>query len=137
MMLTKEQRTELADQLLSPWGRVELICDGRRVVLSVQRWSRTRVEYRVMTYIDGEFKYAWCSGDTAEAKFLRKSVRPNLSPAERQKMEKALGKRYVAKDPYWSGSLTHYFPDWPSGKAAISHLCKVCESVEIVRKEQQ
>lgn len=131
MKLTKEQRAALTDQLLSPWGHVELICDGRRIVLSMQRWSRTRVVYRVMTYVDGEFKGAWMRGDTPEAKFLRKSVRPLVSAARRKDAEKTCGKRWVAKQPLYSETHTSYFPDWPNGRAAINHLCKVCESVEI------
>lgn len=47
-------------------------------------------------------------------------------------MEKAIGKRAVAKDRDYSKTVTSYMPDWASGKAAINHLCKVCESVELV-----
>lgn len=136
MMLTKEQRAELADKLLSPWGQVSLLCDGRRISLSVQRWSKTRIDFRVMTYVDGEFKGAWIKGETPEAKYLRKSVRPMVSSAERKAAIKVLGKRYVEKTPYYNASFTYYHPDWPSGRAAINHLCKVCESVEIAPPNQ-
>lgn len=131
MTLTKEQRADLAAKLNSPWGNIELICDGRRVALQVQRLSGPSITYRVMTYIDGTFRGAWCKGDTPEAKFLRKRVTPLISPAKRKAAEKALGKRWVAKEPLYSETHTWYLPDWPNGKAAISHLCKVCESVEI------
>lgn len=136
MMLTKEQRAELAKQLDSPYGPlVRLLCDGRRVSLQVHRVGGPSIKYRVMTYIDGEFKGSWMKGETPEAKFLRKSVRPLTSPARRKLAEKHLGKRYVANNPLYNTSLTHYMPDWPSGKAAINHLCKVCESVEIAPPE--
>lgn len=131
MTLTKEQRAELASKLASPWGSVALLCDGRRVTLQVQRYSKTRIEYRVMTYVDDQFCGAWCEGGTSEAKFLRKRVTPLVSPARRKAAEKALGKRWVAKEPLYSATHTWYLPDWPNGKAAINHLCKVCESVEI------
>jgi hypothetical protein len=42
----------------------------------------------------------------------------------------------VQKDKYINGSVTLYLPDWSSGKAAINHLCKVCDSVEIAEKTE-
>jgi len=131
MKLSKEQKEQLAGQLSTPWGSVELLCDGRRVSLQVRRFKA--MTYRVMTYVDGVFKYEWARSEPSvpEHKFLRKSVRPNLSPAKRKEAEKRFGKRYVAKDPFWSGSVTVYLPDWSSGKSAINHLCKVCDSVEL------
>ncbi|MBA5605856.1 hypothetical protein H3H36_10840 [Duganella sp. FT3S] len=136
MKLSKEQKQELTDKLSMPWGSVELLCDGRRVSLQVRRFKQ--MTYRVMTYVDGVFKGAWCMAEPAvpEHKFMRKLVRPNLSPAKRKEAEKRLGKRYVAKDPYFSGSVTVYLPDWSSGKTAINHLCKVCESVEVAPTDE-
>ncbi|MBC7857991.1 MAG: hypothetical protein H7Z39_04265 [Burkholderiaceae bacterium] len=132
--LTKEQKDALAAELAMPWGRVALRCDGYEVSLVVERDKG--LTYRVMTYVNGFFKGAWTKpkSEAPESKFLRKSVRPNCSPAKRKQMEKALGKRYVQKDPYFSGSWTIYLPDWSSGKAALSHLCRVCESVEVIEK---
>lgn len=129
--LTKEQKQELDAELRFPWGTVELICDGRRISLQVQRWKG--MTFRVVQYIDGVFKYAWCSSkeEHPEQKFLRKSVRPNVTPAKRRELEKALGKRYVAKHAFFGGSTTCFYPDWATGKAAINHLCKVCAEVSI------
>ena len=137
MKLTKQQRDELAAKLNHPYGSARLKCDGRRIDLQVQRFGKG-VSYRVMTFVDGEWKGTWMSAKTEhpEQKFMRKSVRPNLSPTKRKEAEKVFGKRRVANDPFWSGSVTIYCPDWSSGKAAISHLCKVCESVEIWPEDQ-
>lgn len=134
MKLSKEQRETIVDMLSTPWGRATLRCDGYLVTLDVRRASKTSMSYRVFTYVNGRIDAAWCYEKNAapEAKFLRKSVRPNVSAAKRKEVEKALGKRRVAKDPYWSGSMTLYLPDWGNGKGAISHLCKVCESVELL-----
>ena len=131
-MITKEQKAELSAALSHPWGSIELVCDGYRVALQVQR-MKGGMTYRVMTYVNGQFLGKWVSGTEVfpEQKFLRKSVRPLASAAEKAKFEKAFGKRAVAKDPWFSKALTCYFPDWASGKAAIAHLCRVCESVEI------
>lgn len=137
MKLTKEQKTELAAELSMPWGNVALLCDGYRIALQVQRAKGT-MTYRVMTYVNGQFMGQWMSGtkEFPEQKFLRKSVRPLYSTTKRLAMEKRLGKRAYAK--YCKGmdaKITMFMPDWASGKAAIAHLCKVCESVEIAPKE--
>lgn len=134
MKLSKEQRDKAVEMLSTPWGQATLRCDGYLVTLDVRRVSKSSMSYRVLTYVNGKMNSAWCYEENAapEAKFLRKSVRPNVSPARRKEAEKALGKRRVAKDPYWSGSMTLYLPDWANGKAAINHLCKVCESVELL-----
>lgn len=136
MKLSKEQKDELAATLDMPWGSIALLCDGYRVTLQVQR-EKGRMVYRVMTFVNGSFRGQWVSGTEThpEQKFLRKSVRPLCSPAQKAKAEKAFGKRYVAKDPYYNAKLTYFMPDWASGKAAITHLCKVCESVEIAPDE--
>lgn len=66
-----------------------------------------------------------------QQKFMRKRVRPSCSPARKRDAEKALGKRYVKNIPYYNETNTSYWPDWSSGKAALNHLNKVCESVQL------
>lgn len=134
MKLNKEQKDELARKLDTPWGQVELRCDGYDVTLSVQRYKG--MQYRVLTYVNGSIKGEWFRGDkpAPESKFLRKSVRPNLSPSQRKEWEKKLRKRFVKNDPFASGSVTLFLPDWASGKAAISHLDKVCDSIEVIQR---
>ena len=132
-VLTPEQKTQLINRLALPWGKVQLQCDGKRITLEVRQISKAMV-YRVITFVEGEFKYEWAGPNTfhPEQKFLRKSVRPNISPVKRRELEKKLGKRFVKTDPYFGGSTTLFLPDWPNGKAAINHLCKVCEVVELI-----
>jgi len=133
MKLTKKQKTELAQKLTSPWGSVKLICDGFKIDLQVQS-LKGGLSYRVMTYVNGQFKGLWVSStqEHPEQKFLRKSARPIYSAAEKARMEKIFGKRAVAKDERYQKKFVTYMPDWASGKAVISHLCKVCESIQVV-----
>lgn len=135
--LTKQQRAELVEKLNFPWGCVSLICDGHRVTLQVQREAGNAIRYGLMTYVDGHFKGEWFKGDAPEAKFLRKQVRRVWSPAKCKEIEKIVGKRRFASAEYdqYRKTLTQYTPFWSSGKAAIAHLCKVCDSVEIAPAE--
>lgn len=135
MKLSKEQRDKAVSDLSTPWGIVDLMCDGYRVTLSVERAKG--MTYRVMTYANGEFKGLWCSpsSEAPESKFMRKLVRPVYSLGHKRKLEKILGKRAVQKDPKYSATHTWYWPDWASGKAAVSHLCRVCDSVQIAEPQ--
>ena len=132
MKLSNEQKTELAKKLESPWGAVALLCDGFRIDLRVERCSA--LAYRVITYVNGKWEGKWCLAkeDYPEQKFLNKKTHRACSPKFIKNMEKILGKRAVAKDPFYKRTFVTYDMSWPSGKAAISHLCRVCESVEIV-----
>lgn len=131
MKLSKEQKEKLAETLSMPWGTASLICDGYRITLQVRRAKG--MTYRVVTFVNGEWQGAWCSGEAEypEQKFLNKKTHLAVTPAFKTKMEKILGKRAVAKDPYYSKTFITYNVSWASGKAAIAHLCRVCESVEI------
>lgn len=139
MKLSKEQKQELIDALSHPWGRVSLKCDGYQISLVVKRSKG--MTYRVVTYVNGSWDGKWMSGreEHPEQKFLRKSVTPAASKKFRDDMEKAVGKRNFKKmcvaDPYWTATVTIYDVTWASGKAAINHLCKVCDSIEIVAEQ--
>jgi len=137
MKPSKEQIADAIKELALPWGRVELLCDDYRITLTVVR--RKELTYRIMTYVNGAFDSKWIRAKEAhpEQKFLRKSVRLVCSAQRKARDEKALGKRFVSKDPWYSATLTLYMPDWASGKAALSHLCKVCDSVQVVLTADQ
>ncbi|MXR36730.1 hypothetical protein [Craterilacuibacter sinensis] len=140
MKLTKEQRQELINKLDSPWGRVSLLCDGHKVSLAVERAKGMR--YRVITYVDGRWEGKWMSGreEHPEQKFLNKQVRPVVSKKYKADMEKAVGKRYFkkmcAEESYLTKNITVYNISWASGRSAINHLCKVCDSIQIVTEEE-
>lgn len=132
MKLTKEQKAELIDKLNHPYGRAELMCDGYRIDLTVERLRG--LTYRVVTYVNGVFKGVWCNGAEIypEQKFLNRREIPLAKPSHKAKMEKIMGKRAVAKDPWFTKKLVTFDVSWASGKLAINHLCKVCESIEII-----
>lgn len=133
MKLSKQQIDVLAASLSHPYGSgVTLLCDGYTVTLQVAKAKG--LTWRVMTYVNGHFKGTWCGlskQEHPEQKFMRKMVKPRCSPAKKREMEKIMGKRHVKNDPYYSETQTSYWPDWPSGKAALNHLNKVCESVQL------
>jgi hypothetical protein len=132
MKLLKEQQADCIVKLSHPYGRVALLCDGRKITLSVEQYKG--LSFRVMTYVDGHFLGKWISGteEYSEQKFLRKVVKPIYSSAMRKKLIKIMGVRRFNTEPDYHKTYTVFYPDWHDGKAAINHLCKVCESVELL-----
>lgn len=130
MKLTKEQKADLIRKLGSPLGLVYLQCDSDKVALYVLQGKG--LKFFVAMYVNGKFNSAWMdpANSVPEQRYLRKTVRPLYSARDKARAEKECGKRYVKK--HMSGTYTLYRADWPSGKAAINHLCKVCESIEIL-----
>lgn len=132
MKLSKEERQKVEEALSHSWGRAVLKCDGYEVTLSVQRVRK--LSYRVATFVNGEWRGEWLSGrqQHPEQKFLRRSERAFMTPSMKAKMVKIFGKRAAAKDPLWTRKIVMFYLDWASGKQALAHLLKVCESVELV-----
>lgn len=132
MKPSKEKKQEMIDQLSLPWGRVELLCDGYRIALRVQQTSP--LKFRVVTYVNEVWEGKWMIGTETfpEQKFLNRRERPLATPTDKAKAEKIFGKRAVAKDPWYSKKLVTYDVSWASGKAAINHLFRVCDSVQVV-----
>lgn len=139
MKLTKEQKQELIDKLNYPWGHVQLLCDGYQIDLKVERSKG--MKYRVVTYVNGcwEGKWIMAEEEYPEQKFLNKQVRPAASKKSKADMEKAVGKRnfkkVCAENPYWTKTITLYNISWASGRTAINHLCKVCDSIQLAQQE--
>lgn len=136
-MLTKEQKEDAINQLSHPYGSVNLLCDGYKITLNVER--SVKLTYRVVTYINGWWKGEWCIGsrEFPEQKFLNRRETPVATAKQRAAFEKAFGKRAAAKDPFFTAKVVHYDLSWASGKAAINHLCRVCDSIDLLGKEAE
>ena len=129
--LTAEQKQELIEKLSYPWGCVDLLCDGHKISLHVE--CLKALNYCVVVYVDGRWCGKWISANKEfpEQKFMRKQVKKAYSGKLAKDLEKIYGKRAWAKDPRSSETYTQYHPWFSTGRAAINHLCKVCDSVEI------
>ncbi|MCB1908114.1 MAG: hypothetical protein KDH15_12130 [Rhodocyclaceae bacterium] len=134
--LTKAQRDAIAEHLSFPLGSVIFIADGRKVALQMRRWSKNRVSYRVCLFLDGWFKGEWTKAEPSipEHKYLRRAESFLFPAAKRKEIEKKFGKRALKRYGF-DKKLVMYRNDWATGRAAINHLCKACESVELVSTE--
>lgn len=135
--LSMAQRKSLATQHSHPFGNLHLLCDGRRITLQMHRTGATKLTYSVMIYIDGEFKGIWISGreDHPEHKFMRRIEKRLYSEAKIVALEKKFGKRRVAETlPDARKTIVSFFPYWNTYLAALNHLCRVCDSVQVAEE---
>ncbi len=132
--LSKAQIAALASRLSAPYASpINLMCDGRRITLEIRLVKA--LQYRVMTFVDGSFKGAWSFSEQAlpEQKFLRKSIIHLYGPAKKAELIKRVGKKFALTLGV-DKTRTLFWPDWPNAKAALNHLNKVCESVELIEE---
>lgn len=136
--LDKDTKDRLIADLSYPYGRVELMCDGFKVALSVERAKK--LNYRVMVYVDGCFKGEWLNPTKTfpEQKFYNRTESFLYTPKQRQMMLKdapVFGRKGSKERTDWEAranvKLTTIDSTFPSGRAAINHLLKVCVSVSV------
>lgn len=145
MKLTKEQREQLVEALNMPYASVKLRCDGREITLIAERSSEARISYLITVYIDGEWRGAWTKEEPSipEHKFMRREERYVHSLNYRKQVEKDLPKlkrtlgAKFANDLHrnYDAKIVMYAPFFNTASAAITQLCKVCDSVEIIAPE--
>ena len=128
--MNTEEKQKVINALSSAYGDVTLTCDGYRVDLQVQR--SVGLNFRVMIYVNRCFKGEWSLPESTapERKFLRPVKKTLISAAKIKEIERRLGKKaikaFVAEhQKVWAFAA----PDFASGRAAINHLCKVCDSI--------
>lgn len=132
--LDKSVKDKLIQQLSHPYGRVSLLCDGRRITLAVEQFKP--LKYFIGIYIDEVFKGRWLFKEQnhPETKYLYVKTKALFSAAEKAKLIKIFGVRSAKKNfelDKKSSSLMSYFPN---GRMAINHLCKVCDSIELIEE---
>lgn len=131
--LTREQIIAIEYELASPYGMVQLKCDGYTVDVQVQ--AVKPLKYELMVYVDGVFKAGWVlNGGSEEAKrFLRPVAQPKYPAKLRAEFTKIWGKRQVLKEwPDLNDKVTRYLPTWLSAKQMLRHFAKTCSDVALV-----
>lgn len=137
MALTKEQWKEIEGQLSSPYGRVELRCDGYEITADMQKLKNLR--YCIAVYVDGVIKGEWMTGrHVIPLKFHRERKMFIHSQKTRSEAKKKLANRRLDKVSrgFYEGCLRHtsfWDPYWTSPSAFCRHIRKTCISIEIVK----
>ncbi|MBK0062405.1 MULTISPECIES: hypothetical protein [unclassified Acinetobacter] len=133
MTLTKAQKDFVVNRLKSQWRQVKLKCDGFEVTLGLIQVTDTKLAVEI--YINNFFKGTWVLNPEKhiESKFLPIRYLWLWSPKEKKEILKKFGKRAAYKNfPDLDKRLEHKTTHFTSGRAAINHLIKVCDSIELI-----
>ncbi len=135
--LTREQWTQIEQQLSGPFGRVELKADGYKLVLQVKGYKALR--QCIVVYVDGVMKGEWFRGEATEAKKFCREERHWLYPAKKREEAKAkLKSRRISpllRDHYEGVAekfVACWAPYWFAPKSLTRHLRRTCTDVEVV-----
>lgn len=134
MSISKDQWADIERELNYSYGRVELLCDGYKVNLVVEKVKK--LQFAIVTYVNGEWKGAWYKGETEEAKrFLRPVTRFVHSPKLRKDLIKIYGGKRcpAAKLKDINKTHTHCEFTWNSVRSMRRHFEKHNASLELVK----
>lgn len=132
MSLSKEQKAFILKQLESQFNHVELNCDGFIIGLILKPYKMRLV---IDIYINGVFKGEWLgfTKEHPETKYLPIKRKAFFTPKRKAEIIKVFGKR-AAKKMFPKLDEVHESRScfFTSPQAALSHLIKVSDSIELV-----
>lgn len=130
--LTKEQKQTILDELSHPYSRIQLKCDNDIITLVIEQVGKP-LKFKVAVYVNGSFKGVWLNPDKQypEQKYLYVRTKCFLKAEHKKFYLKNFGKKRL-NERIKEETYTLYHTFFPSAKSAISHLCKVCEHIEII-----
>jgi hypothetical protein len=134
MAITKQQWANIDKELSHPYGSVDLLCDGYRVSLRVERTAK--LKYSIITYVNGVWRGDWTKGDAEEAKrFLRPVARYLHTEKYRKEVIQIYGGKRCKKADLEriNKKITLWHVEWSSVTALRRHFEKNNISLEVVR----
>lgn len=135
MSLSKEQKAFILKSLESQFNHIELNCDGFIIWLSLKPYKMRLV---IDIYINGVFKGKWLglTKEHPETKYLPTKKTAVFTPKRKAEIIKSLGKREAKKlFPNLDVVVEQPTCFFTSPKAALSHLIKVSDSIELLTAE--
>lgn len=130
-MLTKEQKAFVLEQLSNQFRAVHLMCNGYEITLKIERFKMKLV---VGIYVNGSINGAWItnSEDHPESIFLATHHKSYYSAKNKAEIIKAFGKREANKRFDLDKKHEYKLPYFNTAQAALSHLIKVSDSIELL-----
>ena len=133
-MLTAEQKASAIAALSHPYGSVKFKAgrDGIDYEVKASVESVRAMQYRVMVYVDGVVRGEWLVSDSIhpQTAFMRRSTKKLHTKKEIELFRKACGKKKA--DAAAAEVFVWHHPDFASGTAAINHLLRAADSVELL-----
>lgn len=136
--LTKVEKDYIVKELNSQFSQVVLMCDGYRVSLALERVQDFKLAIGI--YVNHMIKGAWMlkPNEHPESKFLPIRQKALYSSTKKAKIFKEFGK-IRAREYFPNLDLVHEYrgSHFSTGRAAINHLIKVSDSIELLTAGKQ
>lgn len=139
----------LVDLLMSPYGRIDLLCDGYVVQIQMERASKTAVRYEPAVYVDGTIRFRDDDGNDltkGEGEVSRRFWCPRSMPVAARKYRdnfkrssKSLQKRLRAMGPAFDpdAKVTFYSPVFKTPGAVARHIKRTCDQVHVLSSTRE
>ena len=129
--LSKEQKTLILEQLNSQFKSVQMLCDGYEITLRMERYKMKLV---IGIYVNGSVKGVWVTKPEKhqESKFLASHQKSYYSAKEKAERIKVFGKREANKRYDLDKKFEYKLPYFSTAQAALTHLIKVSDSIELI-----
>jgi hypothetical protein len=129
--LSKEQKTLILEQLNSQFKSVHLLCDGYDITLKMERYKMKLV---IGIYVNDSVKGVWVTKpeEHQESKFLASHQKSYYSAKEKAERIKVFGKREANKRFDLNKKFEYKLPFFTTPQAALNHLIKVSDSIELL-----
>ncbi len=131
MKLSKAQKDFILKQLNRQFEMVVLMCDGYEITLKMERYKMKLV---IGIFVNGSVKAAWAAKpeEHPESKFLASHQKSYYSAKRKAEIIKAFGKREANKRFNLDQKFEYKLPFFSTAQAALNHLIKVSDSIELI-----
>lgn len=132
MSLTKEQKAFILEKLNHQYSTVKIKCNDHEISLCLERVAKMKLA--VSVYVDGFSKSIWLfkPDEHIESKFYPTLYKSYYSAKQKAELTKIWGKREVKKRHDLDARYEYKLPFFNSARAAINHLIKVSDSIELI-----
>jgi hypothetical protein len=133
-VITKEQWDGIELMLSGSFGMVELLIDGYKVTLQIERVKS--LKYTIMTYVDGQFCGAWMTKDNVIGlRFYRPASHFGHKAKFRNELIKIYGGKRCTKAKLEEFNKKHTLldPTWNNVKSMRRHFEKNNKDLSVVK----
>ena len=133
--MTPQDWKDIEEKLKSFYEQVNLVCDGYRLTLKLERISQFK--NAIVPYVNGKLDLKWLTEESEERRRFYKPVQSSVY----SKQQKAAVKKMSKKRRKEMGlpdsdekRVAYYMPYWQSFRSLKNHLIKNNQVVELLEE---
>jgi hypothetical protein len=134
-MVYSEEWKEIDEKLKSIFRVVELMCDGYKLSIKLERCGQFK--NAIAVYINGQIKREWYKECEESRRFFRKVSKSLYSQKEKDTFKKMSKKTRSYLEIDIDKQYSYYTPLWTSFNSLKRHLIKENKEISLVVKESE